>query len=57
MLSHKLTEIGAVCVIGAGYCAREYELIQPDTFKLIISLVSMVGVVLIWRLFFEPEKR
>lgn len=56
MLSHKLTEIGAVCAIGAGYCAREYELIQPDTFKLIITLTSMVGVALIWRLFFEPAK-
>lgn len=57
MLSHKLAEIGAVCTIGLGYCAREYELIQPDTFKLIITIVSMVGVILVWRLLFEPSSR
>ncbi|QIW87841.1 hypothetical protein Ab1vBOLIVR5_gp193 [Agrobacterium phage OLIVR5] len=54
MISHKLTEIGAICFLGAGYCAREYELISPMTFKYVTASVSVVAIVLLWSLFFEP---
>ena len=56
MIHHKLTEIGAICTIGVGYCAREYEIITPATFNLMISGVSIVGAILIWSIFFEPDR-
>lgn len=55
MLTHKLSEIGAICTIGLGYCAREYGIITPGTFNFMISAVMIVSAILIWTLFFEPK--